>query len=185
MRIIGLSGYARVGKDSVAAILFGHGYQRKAFADPLYHALTLLNPHLKYKNEYFPLQDLIAWHGWDNIKEFAPQARELLQRLGTEVGRNTLGEDIWVNTAMNWLNPDGRYVFTDVRFPNEAKAILARGGFVVRIDRPGFGPANSHISEVGLNDWPCDGHIVNSGTLADLAVQVEGVLLSLDSPALV
>lgn len=63
--------------------------------------------------------------------------REVLQRFGTEVGRNTFGQSFWVDQAMipAELAREGGFVpvFTDCRFPNEAEAIIERGGEVWRI----------------------------------------------------
>lgn len=181
MKVLGLSGYARSGKDTAAQILVDQfGYERRAFADILRQGLYALNPMLAYKGEYFPLAELVDWHGWEDLKVHAPQIRELLQRLGTEVGRNLLGPDVWVEAAFRDLDPDGSYVFTDCRFLNEARAVVVNGGKVVRIRRPGFGPANSHISEVGLDDWDFDAVIDNDRDLEYLADEVAGVLLGFD-----
>ena len=47
--IIGISGYARSGKDSVANILVqDFGFERRAFADKLREALYALNPIIAY-----------------------------------------------------------------------------------------------------------------------------------------
>jgi hypothetical protein len=174
--IIGLSGYAQVGKDTAAAALVGEDFQRRAFADTLRQALVALNPDVKYKGEYFPLADLWEWHGYENLRKHAPQVRELLQRLGTEVGRNMIGENVWVDATFRTLKPGQDYVFTDVRFTNEAEAITARGGIIVRIERPGYGPANSHPSETAMDDYPWDYVVVNSSSEDVLAWQLQNIV---------
>ena len=70
-----------------------------------------------------------------------------------------------------------RFVIPDVRFWNEAEAIKAAGGFVLRVVRPGAGlegAAGEHSSEMELSDG--DGHfdakIVNDGTLAEFEEKV-------------
>lgn len=79
--------------------------------------------------------------------------REMLQHLGTEVGRNIFGPTFWVDQAMGpaKMAREGGYVpvFTDCRFPNEAEAIINAGGEVWRIigDDEETG---SHSSEVPL-----------------------------------
>jgi hypothetical protein len=151
--IIGLSGYAQVGKDTLASILVEHhGFERIAFADALRDMLYALNPDINDGPDAGPeLRWIVDTYGWEAAKERG--ARELLQRLGTEAGRNILGEDIWVQTAMKKVKPGGRYVITDCRFPNEARAVEAAGGHVVRVKRPGFEPVNGHPSETALDDW--------------------------------
>jgi hypothetical protein len=57
-------------------------------------------------------------------------------------------------------------VITDVRFANEAAAIRSWGGEIIRIDRPGVGPVNGHVSEA--MPFEPDEVIENDGTIEDL-----------------
>lgn len=181
--IIGLSGYGRAGKDSVADVLVErHRFQRVAFADKLRECAEALNPIVDVEfdadESKIPVRYLDAKerHGYNAAKEIYPEFRGTLQRLGTEVGRNILGGDIWVDATMNALDVERDYVITDCRFPNEAQAINRAGGLVVRVQRPGNGPANEHPSETALDDYQFDGVINNDGTLEDLATRVEDFL---------
>lgn len=172
--ILGLSGYARSGKDSVADILVKDaGFVRVAFADKLREALYALNPivaHGKTWGSPLYLQPIIDVHGWDGVKEtdFGPEIRRLLQRFGTEAGRNVLGDNIWVQAVLNSLDPSKKYVATDCRFANEATAVDQ----VWRVTRPGVEPANDHVSEIGLDNWPFDRIVYNDGSLFDLREKV-------------
>jgi hypothetical protein len=180
MEIIGLSGYARSGKDEAASVLVEEfGFIRVAFADKLREFLYALNP-LVYPsfNQYgdhsgfIYVQDVIDKYGWGGYKEthFGPEIRRLLQRLGTEAGRNTMWDSIWIDAAFTGLPEDAKVVVTDARFPNEAEAIKSRGGGVVRINRKGIGPAvgsngEIHPSETSLDDWDFDWSINNDWSL--------------------
>jgi hypothetical protein len=53
-------------------------------------------------------------------------------------------------------------------FPNEAAAIKAAGGVVVRINRPGVGPVNAHASEA--QQLQVDGVADNGGSMAALTM---------------
>lgn len=165
--IIGLSGFARSGKDTAAD--FMHGYRRRSFATPIRWALLTLNPLIA---PGVTVRNAVDRDGWDVAKVTYPELRRLLQVLGTEVGRQLLGDDVWVHLALRGLNPDDRVVFTDVRFPNEAQAIKDLGGQVWRITRPGVLEHNAHQSESALNEWDFDKYIHNDGSLADLAWRV-------------
>jgi hypothetical protein len=175
--IIGLSGYARSGKDEAAIALQQLGFHRVAFADKLREVLYQLNPLVSPTPEgYFVspktpmrLQDVIGEWGWGGYKEsvHSDEIRRLLQRLGTEAGRQTLWDSIWVDAAFAGAPEGLTIVVTDCRFPNEAQAIKDKGGEVWRIEREGVGPANSHASETGLDDWKFDVVIGNDGTLED------------------
>lgn len=162
MKIIGLSGYAQSGKDTAADALKELGYERVAFADVLRSAIYALNPLMPDGRR---LQDVIDEMGWDSAKVNFTEVRTLLQKMGTEVGRNLLGENIWVDTALNGLDESGKYVVTDCRFPNEADAIISRGGRVIRIARPDVVKANNHPSETSLDNYDFDAVWLNDGTL--------------------
>lgn len=177
MEIIGLSGYARSGKDEAAKVLVEEfGFVRVAFADKLREFLYALNPIVSKPSDFAKefddgkpllLQTVIDHYGWNGYKEsiFGPEIRRLLQRLGTEAGRQTLWDSIWIDAAFAGLDPDDKVVITDVRFPNEAKAIRERKGYLWRIERTGIGPANAHPSETSLDDWKFQRRIKNDSTL--------------------
>lgn len=156
--IIGLSGYARSGKDSLAAFLVSdHQFERIAFADALKSLVLVANPSIR---------SVVSAGGWEAAKT-DPAIRQVLQDVGNEA-RNLLGEDVWVRAAFARMVPGGRYVITDVRYWNEAEAIQAAGGRLVRVTRPGVGPVNQHLSETALDDWPFTHTVHNSGSPDDL-----------------
>lgn len=190
--IIGLSGYAQSGKDSIGAILVkNYGFTRYAFADALREMAYQLNPivvtsideniplgvdtNLYVKNTR--LQDVVNNNGWEDAKKL-PEIRRLLQVLGTEAGRKILGENIWVDTVLNKVK-DKNVVITDCRFPNEAKALKNSGGFVVRVERPGMAAINNHLSETSLDGWPFDLIVFNGGTLESLHSLVKNLYIGL------
>lgn len=176
--IVGLMGYAQVGKDTVANILVEeHGFERVAFADALREMLYALNPQVYVRpggrviGYHDFVQPIVDAFGWEYAKANT-DVRELLQRLGTEAGRNVLGDSIWVDTAMQKIKPGGRYVITDVRFPNEAQAIRHEGGRLWRVRRPGYVPVNGHASETACDDVEADAVIENAWSIEFLAAQV-------------
>jgi hypothetical protein len=171
--VVALCGYAQAGKDTVGNILVEqHGFERLAFADALRDMLYALNPDtwVRWPEDGgvtspvpWPVELIVDRHGWEWAKANTG-VRELLQRLGTEAGRNILGDSIWVDTCLAKIKPGGRYVITDCRFPNEADAVRNLGGQVVRVTRPGCGPVNGHPSETALDDYRFDAEILNDGT---------------------
>ena len=164
-KIIGLTGHARSGKDTIAQqFVKNDGYERVGFADALKSILYSLNPRIELFNDDFighwHIKNIVDGRGWDEAKK-EPEIRQLLQRLGTEGGRVALGEDIWVKTLFN--SPHGaRIVIPDVRFENEANEIRRRGGIVVQIMRPGVGPVNNHASD--KIDFEADYVLMNDKT---------------------
>lgn len=151
--VIGLTGYAGAGKSTVAEYLVNaHGFERVSFAAPLKKMLRTLDPYLEepVDGEVVRLSDLFALYTEAQIKEgpFGDEYRRLLQVLGTDCIR-AVDEDFWVNAALKQMDDfEGRYVFDDVRFPNEAKVIqeLTPKGLWY-VERPGVHAANGHSSE--------------------------------------
>lgn len=198
--IISLTGYGFAGKDSLADVFVAeHGFHRYAWADTLRLAASVLNPVVGVRLDGQPIECLDGreWVGYESVriiryneavstvgyveaKSKYPELREILQRLGTEVGRNLISDNVWVDATFARIEReyglDADIVITDTRFPNEADAVRQRGGYVVRIDRPGVGPVNDHPSETSMEDYRFDQYIVNDGTLDDLAVTANHLL---------
>lgn len=111
--------------------------------------------------------------------------RNAMQLLGTEWGRELVHTELWISAwaqavedlpPLNWEEPDIKLVVCDdVRFPNEADAIRARGGIVVRIDRPGAGSSSGadHASE--QLDFEPDYTIHNNGSRADFFAHIDRI----------
>ena len=168
--IVGLSGYAQTGKDTVANYLVeNYGFTKISFADPIREALYKLNPYVRVGGmPPINLASAIDHMGWEETKRFSTDVRELLQRLGTEVGREMFGQDFWVNQAMSKARQYDKVVFADVRFENEAEAILNAGGDVWRISKPEVSAVNRHVSESALDNYKFDREIHNLGSLEEL-----------------
>jgi hypothetical protein len=178
--IIGLSGYAQSGKDTVAKILVDHyGFRRVAFADKIRDMLYELNPIVSCEEHdsslgYIRVKDLVDDYGWDSAKKEV-EIREYLQRLGVSA-RNHIGSDVWVKSAINKVwGPNDHVVITDVRFKNEAQAIkeIYALNQLWRVIRPGVGAVNNHISERDLDDYEFDFDIYNEGTLISLHEDID------------
>jgi hypothetical protein len=167
--IIGLSGYARSGKDTAAdRLVSNHGFSQYSFAAPMKEAMYILNPIVGSDNiGTFKYKNLVDTYGLDKAKESYPEIRRLLQVFGTEVGRSMFGENFWVDLALNRIKEDNA-VISDVRFKNEADAIKKSGGQVWRINRFGVGPVTDHSSEIDLDDYNFDHIIDNDYSVSDL-----------------
>lgn len=185
--LIGLHGHAQVGKDTLAAILVEHyGFERLAFADVLREALRRVDPWMiGYESEPVRLATLLRRYTWDELKKHGPfrdETRRLLQVLGSEVGRDLLYENIWVDALTKKLDFGKKYVVTDVRFKNEAWALRnsrVKPVWMVKVTRPGYGPVNAHVSDAGLPDNLFDAFIVNDGDIYQLRAEAEGLLIRL------
>lgn len=111
--------------------------------------------------------------------------RDFLQKLGTDALRTGLHTNVWVNALMAdyvpvALEQPSNWIITDTRFENEAKAIKAKDGIIIRVDRPGVSPINNHPSEVGLDNWKFDYKIINNSDIFSLKQSVEQILKHAD-----
>jgi len=166
--IIGLTGRAHTGKDTAADHLVReYGFVRVAFADTLRSMLEALladagvapdclhDPRLKS----LAIAEL---HG--------ATARQLMQTLGTEWGRNLVHGELWVTLLARRMGVHAggtpvhdRIVVTDVRFTNEAAWVHASGGKLLRLHR-GVAPAvRQHDSEAHIDALPADVDLYNDG----------------------
>ena len=183
--LLGIYGYARSGKDTIAEhLIANYGFNRIAFADPMREALLRLNPTVFSAGLYMSLEVALKMAGgnWDTLKEDCTELRGLLQRMGTEVGREMFGDDVWVLPALEKAYTMDKVVFTDVRFQNEAKAILDAGGRLWKVVRPGVGPVNSHKSDnelASLPDSAWDAIITNDSTKEDLFAALDETMKGL------
>ncbi len=187
--IIGLSGYAKSGKDTVAEIIREiqpEKWQIKKFSGKLKTIASIMLgiPEYMFENQDFK-SEILGEEWWKNYGDFYHQTtvRDFLQLLGTDAIRNGLHTNAWVNALMADYKPrkmdqysPSNWIVTDVRFPNEAEAIKDRGGVIIRIDRPGVEPVNAHPSEIALDNWDFDYKIANVSDLPALKQTVEVLL---------
>ena len=171
-QLIGLVGHIGAGKSEVARILSDRcGFVRFKFAYKLKRMLKDLG--------------LTSREIEGDLKE-KPCAllggrtpRHAMITLGTEWGRNMIDPDLWVRATMHDVDTSAwgsSFVFDDVRFPNEAAAIIARGGVIWRVVRPTIASIHAaHESEDGQSAIRASRVICNDGSLAELEREVLGL----------
>jgi hypothetical protein len=169
--IIGLTGYAQSGKDTVANILVeNYGFKRVAFADPIRKLLYEANPAVKDGD--YRLQGVVDGYGWDVAKTAFPEVRRLLQDLGVGA-RKVFGENFWVDRSLSSIFEHENAVITDVRFINEAEMVKHQDGQIWRIKRIGVAAVNEHVSEQEMDGYKVDQIFANNGSIEDLELMVK------------
>ena len=180
--VIGLMGYKRTGKDTVADHLVNaHGYTRIAHADILRDMLWELNP--LFNNDVAETWLLASYLGanttaaWEDFKTSDPDAyRRLLRTHGAVIGSRApdfFVDQVW--ERINYTDRATRWVITDVRFPAEARKFTSPIHQRWRITRPGV-VGDGHPSEIALDKWPAARTIHNAGTIEDLHHAVDEAL---------
>jgi hypothetical protein len=176
LKLIGMTGKARSGKDTAAEYLKNrHRFHTYAFADPLKKAAAeMFGIPLDMFYDQSVKEKIIPEWG------FSP--RQIAQLLGTEGGRKLFREDIWVKRAeLEWktfqrcTNPEymNGMIITDLRFENESKMVRDLGGYVIHIHRKDAVKVNEHESENGVEVFVGDYVIDNNGSFDDLYDQLE------------
>ncbi len=181
--LIGLySAKPRSGKTSVAhSLVLEHGYALRPFAGPL---KRMVRQFLREGGLSPSMIDRCLDEGKEEALPGALAAfgtpRRLMQTLGTEWGRQCVGEDVWLQLWLSGASTDKRCIADDVRFPNEAQAIRDLGGevWVVVRDVASTAETLSHASEGALDGFAFDKYIFNTGTLAELDAAVAMALRS-------
>ncbi len=158
--VILLSGKQGSGKSTHARAIVDELTHRNYVVFPMKFAATLYQIHDEVRR-------ILREKGIDDLKSIDGP---LLQLLGTEWGRKTRGEDIWVKAALSdverftmKVNQAGKrpvFVFDDCRFPNELAAwgtsslrIRLDAPETVRMVRAEKWRANvEHPSEIALDD---------------------------------
>lgn len=164
--LIGLTGLAGVGKDTVRGILQDEGFTGFAFADPIRAMIRELLTSNGIDDSYMDNRERKE----TIIPALGVSYRHLAQTLGTEWGRN-LASDFWLRIAGAYMDDlawqgdaqASHFVISDVRFENEAAWIRERGGVIWRVVRHHVAPVRDHVSESGVLAIKADEVIFNEG----------------------
>jgi hypothetical protein len=156
--IIGLCGHKGAGKSTVSETAINlyaskRVYFRIGFADAMYDMLAAMG---------VPLDVVYNKTRWDEPLEILAgrTCRHACVTLGTEWGRKQLGESVWTALTIRrareiigrqYVRPNV-VIIDNVRFPDEADAILDAGGHMIAFRRHGLEVDLSHESEKHIPD---------------------------------
>jgi hypothetical protein len=130
-----------------------------------------------------PLKSMVAFLTSETDKTATPwelcgkSVREAYQTLGTEWGRNMIGQDIWLR-AMEIRIKQARtrgvwsIVVDDCRFDNEAALLRRLGARIIQVVRPGY-ERGLHSSEAGIDPRFIDYTLVNNGSVEEIHQKVK------------
>lgn len=177
--IIGLTGKKQAGKDTVADYLVeNYGFTKIGFADQLYEAVCVLFDITREQADRWKVDGAsVYWaykHQWPSVTLTNPLSmREILQRFGTEVGREVFGEHFWVERFIeryfDKLSEEAfgqaKFVVRDVRFNNEALALNELGADIWHVSRPDTDDGDTHESELGIHEGHIKGWLHNDTTI--------------------
>jgi hypothetical protein len=178
--LLGITGYKRSGKDTVALVLQQHyGYARVALADRLKREVATMIVNRTFPDYNIGVADLLRYMEEHKGDAPAPQSgwvRPLLQGWG-QMRRALMGEGYWLHA----LDLAPGMVVPDIRMPNEEQALHAAGGLLWRVTRPGC-VSDGNATEVHVPSLAADLELHNDGTLNDLDEQVHAAMAHLGVP---
>lgn len=202
MLIIGLCGYKRSGKNTAAKYIASNFEDKYKVVEHSFAGKLKQSALAAITGEIWPEEDAIKAcesikeritikfeasgkpnaEFADVLKSFSLTGREYLQWYGTEAHRKIFGQDFWTDIILNYIYNERNEnraewnefldIITDVRFPDEIKAIKYMGGKVMRINRPGIMFYDPHDSEAELPTELIDVEIYNDGSLEEFAYRV-------------
>lgn len=194
-KIIGLCGLIGSGKGTVANDLWqNHGFQSRSFAAALKDGVAgifgydrnMLEGDTPESRKMREKRDPF----WSDVMGHEITPRHILQIMGTEIMRQNFHDDIWVKIVEKdfVMQPNQKFVVSDVRFPNEINMIRKHGGEIWWVKRGNFPdwvgpwremgiePEDIHQSEYMWMLNEPDHIIENDGDLDELYSKVEEAL---------
>lgn len=177
--IIGVSGQARHGKDTISDYLVtNYGFTKLFLAQPIKEVCQTIFS-LNEEQLYGELKEVV------DIR-WGISPREILQFVGTELFRNRIGDllpevgdAIWVKCLIEKVksiierDPGALIVISDVRFLNEWQEIskLPYKKHCIRVYNPRIVSKTQHVSE--KLDWLADSKLENAGTILELYAKID------------
>lgn len=151
MIIIGISGKKGSGKTTVSESI------KEFFPSDEYEVVELKFAAVLYEI-HDKLRNIMRSYGVDVN---GSKDRVLLQWIGTEWGRESFYEDVWVDIVSNKIgslekigNKEKVYVLDDLRFPNEFKMLQNMGAVTIRLECPANVRASRAESYQGITSRP-------------------------------
>jgi len=157
------------------------GYAIHEMPDPINEELCILDPWCfvpSWDGDGSPFERfsvLLERFGTDIAKELSPDFRMYQQRYGTDIVRNRIDVDRWVNIAhdhIGELAAEGRHnvAIPNIRALNEQDLC----DLIVRVTRPGYdASAGDHEIEASIKLIESEFTLENDGTIEDLWAKVD------------
>lgn len=174
--IVALGHKKQVGKSLAASLLKEHYADKKvevvSFAGLLYDTCHKLFGVYGFQNKDY--YDIFNKEKETVLPRLGKSPRQILIEIGCFMRK--IKNDIWIDNAIKDHDKDTIIIIPDCRFPNEAEAIKAYGGLLIKIDR------RSQIISDDEADCVLDGHpwfdyiVNNDGTPEELLQELVRII---------
>ncbi len=195
--IVGILGLKGSGKDTIGNYLIEkYNFEKIAYAGALKDAICCIFGWDRNMMEGATEESREWREKIDDYWGFSP--REMMQRIGTDLFRKQIKDDIWIKSLKLKLEKmKNNVVITDCRFNNEIDLIKEKGGIIILVERepPSWiniiedfkdGKINEDVAVLLLqktgiheSEWRCylyndiDYYVKNTGTLEDLKNKIK------------
>ncbi len=176
-KIFLLAGKARTGKDTVATEIVNYYENKNKKVVRLGFSDYIKNYAMKITN-------------WDGRDETKP--RELLQTIGTDIVREKINKDFFINRLCEDIVVYSYFfdviVISGGRFPNELDIPKSKfkDVFIIKVERPGFEnnlteKQKKHITEHALDNYQNYDYLLeNDGNTENLILKTRKILEEVD-----
>jgi hypothetical protein len=187
-KLIGIVGYAGSGKTTITRDALITPFTQAMFLTPIVQmnfsspiiamlsAMGIPSELLDDKSRWNEPLDMLCGHS----------IRYAATTLGTEWGRDHIGQDVWTRIALarsNEYRAIGQHVIIDnVRFPSEMDAMREADAVFVAMLRPGLHDGTvKHQSEFYIRELqePCEYEINNNGTFKHAVAQMRKIIVDI------
>lgn len=161
MQVLGIGHYSRTGKNTLGsliaaeyfkrtkktAIVTSFAYKLKDICHQLYAWDGLREPEFYETQEGAALRDV-------PLPPIGKSPVQIWVDMGTPAVRDNVYDRTWIDYLLRTKRLDGAslLIITDVRFPNEVKAVREYDGILVKTVRGGYGPKNT-VADLALFGW--------------------------------
>jgi hypothetical protein len=140
---------------------------------------TDFNESDRYCKNAFYLTSVLKQNLDFKMDKYTPTYREILQNLGTEVLRQKVHPNIFVNAFFK-APLKKNTIITDLRFLNEAEAVRKRNGVIILVEKENSNVSDKHQSETELEQIPYDYKVsAKQGDLISLISQIKEIVQQL------
>lgn len=178
--LIGITGQKFSGKSTVASMLANAFYKANgyraiwdidSFARPLKEIVCALSGCTMEQLEDYDFKEkkVVPEHLWTFCANETHNYRSLLQGMGDYL--RSKNPNIFIDSIL--VGDRANLIISDVRFPNEAKAIRDAGGIIVKILRDSVTSNDTHQSETQIGNIAGNIIVFNDGSLEHLKAMVD------------
>lgn len=182
---IGITGKKGHGKDTIADyIVENYDAAKLAFAYEIKEWIKIIDPILPFQDGHVRLSELLKIYTFEELKRqetesHGKELRRLAQLIGTEIGRERIGEDFWIKQFEKFAEKSRHKIIivSDMRFVNESECVKSKNGLIWRVVNENIKNEDKHKSETEMDNIIVNNLIYNNTTKESLYKKIDRILV--------